>query len=82
MLLLATALVGGAAGASAHPPTPVDRSGREFGGSLHRWMHWSKVPLVSGRVQIVRGACPGNPQLDGCVFPRRPRTDLPEAGAA
>ena len=71
LLLLVLGLLG--AEASAHPPTPIDRSGREFGGGLHRWMHRSKAPLVKGRVQIIRAACPGNPQLDGCVFPRRPR---------
>ena len=62
-----------AAPALAHPPTPVDLRGRELGGATHRWLHQAKVPLPKGRVQIIRGACPGHPSYDACVITRRPR---------
>jgi hypothetical protein len=70
---LATGLVV-AASAPAHPPAPVDDRGRQITGRLHAWMHQAKVPLVRGRVRIRREACPGHPELAGCVFTLRART--------
>jgi hypothetical protein len=62
-----------AAPAGAHPPNPVDEHGRPLGGSIHRWMHQARVPLVEGRVQFVLHGCPNRPWFAGCVFSRRPR---------
>ena len=67
MLLAAPAVLG-------HPPAPVDEGGRAITGKIHRWLHQANVPLVRGRVQIRRSACPGNPLFVGCVFTARPRT--------
>lgn len=67
MLLAAPAALG-------HPPAPVDEGGRAIAGKTHRWLHQANVPLVRGRVQIRRSACPGHPVLVGCVFTARPRT--------
>jgi hypothetical protein len=66
-------LVALAAPAFAHPPTPVDGKGRAIGGVMHKWLHQAKVPLPKGRVQIIRGRCPGHPNYDACVITRRPR---------
>jgi hypothetical protein len=60
--------------ALAHPPAPVSERGRAVRGKLHSWMHQAKVPLVNGRVQIRRRACPSNPRVAGCVYSGRPRT--------
>jgi hypothetical protein len=59
--------------ALAHPPAPVTERERVVRGKLHAWIHQAKVPLVSGRIQIRRRACPGRPSFDGCVFSERPR---------
>lgn len=59
--------------ALAHPPTPVDGRGRAIGGATHKWLHQAKVPLPKGRVQIIQAACPGHPNLDGCVVTRWPK---------
>jgi len=71
LTLIAVVLV--AAPALAHPPAPVSERGRAVGGEVHAWMHQAKVPLVRGRVQVRRRACPGNPSFAGCVFSKRPR---------
>jgi hypothetical protein len=70
----AALLAATAAPAVAHPPAPVTQQGEPIRGSIHRWIHESKAPLVRGRVQIRRGACPGHPSFAGCVFSKRPRT--------
>ena len=71
--IVALGLLGvGVPAVQAHPPSPVDRHGRALGGSVHRWLHAAKVPLVKGRVQVVRTGCPGHPNFDGCVFTKRP----------
>lgn len=60
--------------ALAHPPAPVNDRGRAITGKLHSWIHQAHVPLLRGRVQIRRHACPGYPLFAGCVFTARPRT--------
>jgi hypothetical protein len=70
----AAALLAAAAPAVAHPPAPVTERGKPIRGSFHSWIHQAKTPLVRGRVQIRRGACPGHPSFRGCVFSNRPRT--------
>jgi hypothetical protein len=74
--VLVGALAAGSLGApaAAHPPAPVNVLGQPVRGKMHVWMHRSKVPLVRGRVRILRGACPGNPVFVGCVFAASPRT--------
>lgn len=61
-----------AAPALSHPPAPFDGSGRPIGGATHKWLHQAKVPLPQGRVQIIRGSCPGHPTFDACVITRQP----------
>jgi hypothetical protein len=63
----------GAADAAAHPPAPVTAGGRPVTGTVHRWLHQAKVPLVRGRVQLVFSACPRRPWFIACVFTARPR---------
>jgi hypothetical protein len=74
LFLAAFAAVAVAAPALAHPPAPVTERGRPIRGKVHRWIHQAKVPLVRGRVQIRRRACPGHPSFAGCVLSARPRT--------
>jgi hypothetical protein len=62
-----------AASASAHPPAPVTVGGRPITGTVHRWLHQAKAPLVHGRVQLVFRACPRHAWLAACVFSNRPR---------
>jgi hypothetical protein len=62
-----------AAPASAHPPTPISAGKRPITGKLHSWLHRAKVPLVRGRVQIVRRGCPRYSHLAACVYSSRPR---------
>jgi hypothetical protein len=62
-----------AAPALGHPPAPVTERGKAVRGQVHDWIHQVKVPLVKGRVQIRRRACPGHPSFSGCVFSKRPR---------
>jgi hypothetical protein len=69
---LASGLI--AAPAPGHPPAPVDERGRALAGKLHTWMHDAQVPLVRGRVRVLRSACPGEPSFAGCLFAARPRT--------
>lgn len=61
------------ASAAAHPPTLLDSRHRPIGGEMHRWLHNAKVPLVGGRIVIVRSACPSRPLFSACVHARRPR---------
>jgi hypothetical protein len=80
---LVAALASGivAAPVLGHPPAPIDENGQPLEGKLHRWMHESKVPLVRGRVRVLREACPGQPTFAGCVFGARPRTLYLRPGA-
>lgn len=63
----------GVAAAEAHPPAPIDARSNPVHGKFHRWLHQSRAPLFRGRLQIMRGACPGYPEFAGCVRSRRPR---------
>jgi hypothetical protein len=63
----------GAADVAAHPPAPVTNGGRPVTGSIHRWLHQAKVPLVRGRVKLVFAGCPRRPWFVACVFSGRPR---------
>jgi hypothetical protein len=66
------ALLSAASTASAHPPAPVTMGGRPVTGSVHRWLHQARTPLVHGRVQLAFRACPRHGWLAACVFSNRP----------
>jgi hypothetical protein len=62
-----------AAEAPAHPPAPYTLGNKSVHGSYHRWLHRARVPLVRGRITIIRRGCPHRPRFAGCVFTNRPR---------
>jgi hypothetical protein len=74
-LAVAAALVALLAPASAYARTTtlVDGDGRAVHGSFARWIRAARAPLAGGRIQLVRGACPGAPQFVACVQTWRPR---------
>jgi hypothetical protein len=57
----------------AHPPAPFGPGAKPITGTMHRWLHQSKAPLVDGRVHVLIGGCPGAPLFVGCIFIKRPR---------
>lgn len=60
--------------ASAGIPKLINRAGKPIHGKRIKWLRQSRMPLVGGRIRILSGACPGNPQFSACVFSRHPRT--------
>jgi hypothetical protein len=67
--------------AEAHPPAPYAVNGRPVRGNYHRWLHSAKVPLVKGRIMLIRRGCPGRPRFVGCVFTRHPKRIYLRPGA-
>ena len=70
LLAAALAVVADAAG---HPPALLNSDHRPIRGDMHRWVHQAKVPLVRGRIVIVRSACPRRPKFSACIHAKRPR---------
>jgi hypothetical protein len=61
------------ASAQGSPTTLVDRHSRTIHGKVARWIRAARAPLAGGRIQLVRGPCPGAPQLVACVQTWHPR---------
>jgi hypothetical protein len=71
--LIAASALSVVAAAGAHPPAPVREGSKPVRGETHRWLHQSRAPLLRGRIQVLRRACPGYPRYAGCVRTRHPR---------
>lgn len=59
--------------AEARLPQLVTTTGKHLGGNWTRLLGQAKVPLVSGKVQLVFTGCPHRPDLAACVLTRHPR---------